>query len=162
MNWDKEKGFKIPPICKVEPLSSTKSHARAQQNCLWEATQINLNWVGKTLPICLFWLWCQPVKACEDRDTNLFILLSPTWRIWRTPGGQDVRGCRLCYGTTAPSCPPSQSLVQNRALECWGDAANHGPNPGVTKHSLVTEWSLHREQGSLWCDRKERLRLPVG
>lgn len=71
-------------------------------------------------------------------------------------------GCGLCYGTTAPSSPPSQSLVQNRALECWEDAANHGPNPGVTEQSPVTEWSLHREQGSLWSDRKGRLGLPEG
>lgn len=62
MNWDKEKGFKNPPICKVELLSSTKSHARAQQNCFWEATQIYVNWVGKTLAICLFCL----MSACED------------------------------------------------------------------------------------------------
>lgn len=52
-------------------------------------------------------------------------------------------GCRLCYGTTAPSCPPSQSPGMQ------GDAASHGPNPGVTEQSPVTAWSPPRARGSL-------------
>lgn len=160
--------FLSPPICKAGPLSSTKSRARAQQKRLWEATQIDLNWVGKTLPICLFWLWCQPVKACEDRDITPLTLWSPTWHTWCAPGEQDVRGGG---SAVAPRLPPPllarawcrtepwnaggmQPMVEttleppSRAQSRRGPCTGNGAVCGLTRKG---------ESGCLWGQKRSEL-----